>query len=558
MIYNSTKQFYNLMLLLFFISLFTSLAFSQSRGIKNLKERGVVWIPDNGDGTYTNPIIQADYSDPDVMRVGDDYYMTASSFSHFPGLPILHSKDLVNWKIISYAVSNYPLPEFDSVQHGNGIWAPAIRFHKGEFYIYFGDPDNGIFMTKAKNPKGPWEPLHLVRKAKGWIDPCPLWDADGNAYLVHAWARSRSGIKHIITMNKMSVDGKTILDEGVQVFCDSLNHNTMEGPKLYKRSGYYYIFAPAGGVKPGWQTVLRSKNIYGPYEAKIVLEQGSTNINGPHQGGWVQTQTGEDWFIHFQDRYAYGRIVHLQPMHWENDWPVMGKDYDKNGTGEPVTKFKKPNVGKSYPVCVPQTNDEFSENKLGLQWQWQSNFSNDWISLKERKGWLRFYSQPYLTEAENLFNTSALLMQKFPAPSFEVATKVELNSSSNDATAGIIIFGLDYARIGIKKTSGGHNVFQSICTSADKGKAERNISEKQIPSNKVFLKATVTETFSEQGIPIAKCSFSYSVDGNFFQQLGDEFVAKEGKWVGAKIGLFSASANPTKSSFADFDWFRFK
>lgn len=558
MISHSTKRFYHLLLVIFFISLFTSISFSQSHGIKNLKERGAVWIPDNGNETYTNPIIQADYSDPDAIRVGDDYYMTSSSFSHFPGLPILHSKDLVNWKIISHAVSNYPLPEFNSVQHGNGIWAPAIRFHKGEFYIYFGDPDNGVFMTKAKDPRGPWEPLKLIRKAKGWIDTCPFWDEDGNAYLVHAWARSRSGIKHIITVNKMSADGKTILDDGVKVFCDSVNHNTMEGPKVYKRNGFYYIFAPAGGVKPGWQTILRSKNIYGPYEAKIVLEQGSTKINGPHQGAWVQTQTGEDWFIHFQDRYAYGRIIHLQPMRWENDWPVMGEDYDKNGIGEPVATFKKPNVGKKYSVSVPQTNDEFSENKLGLQWQWQSNFSNDWVSLKERKGWLRLYSQPYLSNTKNIYMASALLMQKFPVPSFEVVTKVELSSGDVNANAGIVIFGYDYARVGIKKTFDGYKIFQSVCINAEKGTEEKNISVKDVASSKVYLKATVLESFSEQGIPIAICKFSFSADGKSFEQIGNEFLAKEGRWVGAKIGLFSESANPTKSSFADFDWFRFK
>ncbi|MBI3123782.1 MAG: glycoside hydrolase 43 family protein [Ignavibacteriales bacterium] len=558
MISHSTKRFYHLLLVIFFISLFTSILFSQSHGIKNLKERGAVWIPDSGNEAYTNPIIQADYSDPDAIRVGDDYYMTSSSFAHFPGLPILHSKDLVNWKIIAHAVSNYPLPEFNSVQHGNGIWAPAIRFHKDEFYIYFGDPDNGVFMTKAKDPRGPWEPLQLIRKAKGWIDTCPFWDEDGNAYLVHAWARSRSGIKHIITVNKMSTDGKTILDDGVQVFCDSVNHNTMEGPKVYKRNGFYYIFAPAGGVKPGWQTILRSKNIYGPYEAKIVLEQGSTKINGPHQGAWVQTQTGEDWFIHFQDRYAYGRIIHLQPMRWETDWPVMGEDYDKNGIGEPVAIFKKPNVGKKYSVCVPQTNDEFSENKLGLQWQWQSNFSNDWVSLKERKGWLRFYSQPYLNDAKNIYMASALLMQKFPAPSFEVVTKVELSSGDVNANAGIVIFGYDYARVGIKKTLDGNKIFQSVCINAEKSTEEKNISAKDVASNKVYLKATVLESFSEQGIPIAKCKFSFSADGKSFEQIGNEFLAKEGRWVGAKIGLFSESVNPTESSFADFDWFRFK
>src|ERR1035437_6173616 len=166
-----------------------------------LKPQGSVWNPDNGNGTFKNPILYADYSDPDVIRVKDDFYLTSSSFSNFPGLPILHSKDLVNWEIIGHAAPHYPFDEFNRPQHGNGIWAPSIRYHKGEFFIYFGDPDYGIFLTKTKKPSGLWEPLTLIRKAKGWIDPCPLWDDDGNVYLVHAWAKSRSGIKHILTIN---------------------------------------------------------------------------------------------------------------------------------------------------------------------------------------------------------------------------------------------------------------------------------------------------------------------------------------------------------------------
>ncbi len=356
-----------------------------------ISQYGDIGQTDNKKGTYKNPIIYADYSDPDVTRVGNDFYMTASSFSNLPGLPILHSRDLVNWQIISHAVINYPIEHYKKPQHGGGIWAPSLRFNNGQFYIYFGDPDNGIFMTKSKNVFGPWETLKLIKEAKGWIDPCPFWDDDGNAYLVRAWARSRSGIKHIITLHKMSRDGEKLLDEGIDIFCDSLKHPTIEGPKLYKRNGYYYIFAPAGGVKSGWQTVLRSKSIYGPYEDKIVLEQGSTNINGPHQGAWLQTRSGENWFIHFQDRYAYGRIVHLQPMKWVNDWPIIGEDYNGNGIGEPVAIFTKPCFDNLLPVFSMQTSDQFDSLKLGLQWQWQANYFNEWISLKDRKGWLRFY-----------------------------------------------------------------------------------------------------------------------------------------------------------------------
>jgi len=246
--------------------------------ILKVKAGGAVWIPDNGDGTYTNPIIDADYSDPDVIRVNDDFYMTSSSFSHFPGLPILYSKDLVNWRIIGHAVQNYPYEIFNKPQHGNGIWAPSIRYHDGQFYIYFGDPDNGVFMTKTKNPAGLWEPLKLIRSAKGWIDVCPFWDNDGNAYIIHAWANSRSGIKSILTVNKMSSDGTKILDDGITVFDGHAKHPTIEGPKLYKRNGYYYIFAPAGGVKTGWQLFYVPKMCMDLMMIKLFLNRAAQRL----------------------------------------------------------------------------------------------------------------------------------------------------------------------------------------------------------------------------------------------------------------------------------------
>jgi beta-xylosidase len=556
---------------IFFLFVFSSFLYGQTTeknesGIKNIKGTGAVWIPDNGDGTYKNPIIYADYSDPDVCRVGDDFYMTSSSFSNFPGLPILHSKDLVNWKIIGHAVIEYPIKGFDKTQHGNGIWAPSIRYHNGEFYIYFGDPDYGIFITKTKNPAGTWEPLKLIHKAKGWIDPCPLWDDDDNAYLVHAWAKSRSGIKHKLTVNKLSADGTEILDEGTTVFMDSAKHPTMEGPKFYKRNGYYYIFAPAGGVKPGWQVVLRSKSVYGPYEDKIVLEQGSTNINGPHQGGWVQTQTGEDWFVHFQDRYAYGRIVHLQPMHWENGWPVIGEDYDKNGIGEPVMESNKPNIGNTLNIEVPQTNDEFDppdgeagSSKLGLQWQWEANFKHDWISLKERNGWLRLYSQFPVEGFKNLWDVPCILTQKFPAPKFTTTTKIEFSPKHIGEKTGLIIFGSDYSYISIEKTESGYKISQIVCINADKGSEEKTIKSVNLENSKIFFRADIKPENETDIIPKIICNFSYSEEGKTFYQIGKEFVAKEGRWVGAKIGIFAVTPAKCKDGgYADFDWVNFK
>ncbi len=503
--------------------------------------------------TYSNPIIHQDFSDPDVIRVGKDYFMTASSFSHFPGLPILHSTDLIHWKIVSYAVKNYPFNEFLKPQHGCGIWAPSIRFQNGEFYIFFGDPDHGILMTKTKNPFGKWEQLHLVKEAKGWIDPCPFWDDDGNAYLIHAWAKSRSGIKHKLTINKLSKDGKNILDEGVDVFCDSINHPTTEGPKLYKRNGYYYIFAPAGGVKYGWQIVLRSKNIYGPYEVKKVLEQGTTKINGPHQGAWVTTQNNEEWFIHFQDKYAYGRIVHLQPMKWVNDWPIIGIDYDNNGIGEPIEKYKFPNL-KINNVYLA-TSDEFNNISLGLQWQWQANIKDKIISLNERKGYLRFYS--VLNNENNLYNEPALLMQKFPAENFSAIVKIDLTGLKNNSRCGLIIFGKDYFTINIQNKNNQLQILQTECLDADKHENEIVNEEKIIDEKIIYLKIDVRKKIEKDNIPMANCNFSFSFDGIKYNNIGVNFNAKEGVWVGSKIGLFNVANSNVKNSFADFDFITF-
>src|SRR5215203_6122547 len=397
-----------------------------------------VWVADLGNGMYKNPIIHADYSDPDAVRVDNDFYMVSSSFEDVPGLPILHSKDLVNWSVIAYALKRQPPFEHFSIpRHGEGVWAPSIRHHKGEFYIYYPDPDFGIYLTKAKNAAGPWSEPLLVEPGKGLIDPCPLWDEDGSVYLVHAYAGSRAGIKSIIVVKKLNKEGTKVLDEGKLVYDGHVQDPTIEGPKFYKRKGYYYIFAPAGGVSTGWQLVLRSKNIYGPYERKVVMDQGGTTINGPHQGAWVTTQTGEDWFLHFQDKDAYGRVVHLQPMKWINDWPVIGLDNDGDGKGEPVLRYKKPNVGKTYPRQTPAESDEFNGNALGLQWQWMANPKPTWAFVYS--GHLRLYSDKLPDGAKNLWDGPNVLLQKFPAEEFTVTTKVSFkpNTKLENEKAGL-------------------------------------------------------------------------------------------------------------------------
>jgi len=511
-----------------------------------------VWVSDQGNGTYKNPIINADYSDPDVVRVGDDYYMTASSFDAIPGLPILHSKDLVNWTLINHALPRQaPFDHFEKTQHGNGVWAPSIRFHNGEFYIFYGDPDFGIYMIKTKNPKGQWDTPVLLESAQGIIDVSPLWDEDGQAYIVYAYAGSRAGIKSIIAVKKIDLEGNKTTDEGIIVYDGHELDPTIEGPKFYKHNGYYYIFAPAGGVATGWQTILRSKNIYGPYERKVVMDQGKTAINGPHQGAWIDTQTGEDWFIHFQDVGPHGRVTHLQPMVWKNDWPVIGSDSDKNGIGEPVSTYKKPNVGKTFPIATPIESDEFEGIELGKQWQWQANPQATWSFLYPEKGNLRLYTQQIPDHAKNLWDVPNVLLQKFPADEFTTTTKVtfEPNGKLVNEKTGLVIMGQDYANLSLKNQKDGIYLVYGVCKEAINGNPETETLVRKLENNTVYLQVKVSAG--------AKCQFSYSLDGNKFISVGDQFQAKEGKWIGAKVGLFSTRENTINDAgWGDYDWFR--
>jgi len=511
-----------------------------------------VWVADLGNGSFKNPILHADYSDPDVIRVGDDFYMTASSFDAVPGLPILHSNDLVNWKIIGHALKRQPpFDHFSKTQHGNGVWAPAIRYHNNEFYIYYPDPDFGIYLIKSKTPGANWSEPVLVEAGKGLIDPCPLWDEDGKTYLVHAYAGSRAGIKSILIIKQLSEDGSHVIDEGKIVYDGHEIDPTIEGPKFYKRNGYYYILAPAGGVSTGWQLALRSKNIYGPYERKVVMDQGSSQINGPHQGAWVNTASGENWFLHFQDKEVYGRVVHLQPMNWVNDWPVIGIDKDTDGKGEPVSVYKKPNVGKFFSITTPAESDEFNSPELGLQWQWQANPQATWYFMNTGSGSLRLYSQQQPEGSHNLWEVPNLLMQKFPAEEFTVTTKLffKPNSKLENEKTGLIVMGQSYARLSLKSVKDGMQLTYSSCKDADKGNAEDEKIISAVEKNEVILRVVV----SKGGL----CLFSYSWDEKKFEPINDTFQAKAGKWIGAKVGLYcTRSSQINDSGYTDVDWFR--
>lgn len=521
-----------------------------------------VWVSDQGDGTYINPVLHADYSDPDVCAVGSDFYMTASSFNCIPGLPILHSKDLVNWKLVNYALKvQLPKEYYNIPRHGKGVWAPSIRYHKDEFYIFWGDPDFGIYRIKAKDPAGEWSEPLLVKPGKGMIDVTPLWDDDGKVYIVNAWASSRSGINSVLTVTELDQECEKAISDPVMVFDGNATQNhTVEGPKFYKRNGYYYIMAPAGGVEQGWQLAMRSKDIYGPYEAKKVMAQGNTNINGPHQGGWVETQAGESWFVNFQDKKMYGRVIHLNPVKWINDWPVIGVDQDGDGCGEPVTRYKKPNVGTVYPIETPVESDEFNTRQLGLQWEWHANYQ-DYFGFPSQMGFMRIYGHTLSDSFINFWEVPNLLLQKFPAEEFTATTKLKVSALEEGEKAGLIVMGWDYSYLALVKNGNQFVLEQTICKDAEKLNPEQTIILESFPakpensvgpsifSYTIFMRLTVN-----QG---GRCIFAFSNDGKKFTQVGQPFQARQGKWIGAKTGLFATNPSGTsKRGWVDVDWFR--
>lgn len=520
-----------------------------------------MWVADQGNGTYRNPVLHADYSDPDVCAVGDDFYMTASSFGCTPGLPVLHSKDLVNWRIVNYALKELEPKEFyNSARHGKGVWAPSIRYHKGEFYIYWGDPDFGIFMVKTKDPAGEWEKPVLVKAGKGMIDPAPLWDEDGHVYLVHAWAGSRSKMNSIVVVCEMNAEGTRVISNPVLVYDgnDGVNH-TVEGPKFYKRNGYYYIFAPAGGVATGWQLVLRSRSVYGPYAPKIVMAQGKTDINGPHQGAWIDTNTGESWFVHFQDKAMYGRVIHLNPMTWVNDWPVIGVDKDGDGCGEPVTIYRKPDVGGTYSIETPVESDEFNTRRLGLQWEWHANYQ-DMFGFTSDLGFVRIYGHVLSENFVNFWEVPNLLLQKFPAEKFTATAKLKVSAKMDGQQSGLIVMGWDYSYIGVEKVGERFILKQAVCKDAEQNTPETAVRLAEIPASRVYEAGLYPNCEREiyLRVKVEKggiCRFSYSLDGKKYMSAGTPFTARQGKWIGAKVGLFSTAPYGKERGWVDADWF---
>jgi len=500
--------------------------------------------------TYSNPILFADYSDPDMIRVGRDYYMVASSFHFSPGIPILKSRDLVHWAIIGHVLPKLDFaPEYDmpgphtltdkiskpvgGTRYAGGVWAPSIRHHEGRFYVYWATPDEGIFMSTATRAEGPWAKPTKVIDQPLLEDPCPIWDDDGQAWLVH----SRHGAGPLI-LHKMSADGTRVLDAGTVIVEDKANLPILEGPKFYKRNGYYYIFAPIGGVEKGSQVALRSRDIRGPYEWRVVLEQGSTKLEGPHQGGWVETPSGQGWFAHFNSTGAFGRIVHLQPVNWVDDWPVMGDPIPGKTSGQPVATHAMPDTGIVPTSDRLQDSDDFAGRTLGPQWEWNHNPDNAAWSLARRPGYLRLTAG----HAEHLVTAHNTLTQILQGPS-RITTRIDISGMKDGQRGGLTLFGVRPSWIGVVR---------------DKGVARITLASEgdETPGPKIAAKDI--QFRAEVGIG-QTVRYSYSLDGKAFHPMGDAIpLARFSWWKGSRPALFTftRAAPGTPRGWIDANWFR--
>lgn len=496
--------------------------------------------PTAEDGYYTNPILPADYSDPDVIRVGSTYYMVCSDF-HFMGMPVLESDDMVNWRVVSHVYDSIPLPGYGTMErYAQGSWAPSIRFHDGRFWIYFCTPHDGLFMTTSEDARGPWAPLYCVKEVDRWEDSCPFWDDDGSAYLGH----SVLGAGPII-LHRMSPDGKSLLDDGVTIYKGPV----AEGTKLFKKDGWYYLSIPEGGVATGWQTCLRSRSIYGPYEGKRVLEQGSTPINGPHQGALVDTPDGDWWFYHFGQREPLGRIVHLQPVRWVEGFPLIGKDFDGNGVGEPVQEWPVPLPEQTCSGTADWANGPFFKvsSFKSLLWQWNHNPLRSHAVLTDSILVLRPLPSPSLRTAPGQFTLKTV------GPHSRANVRLDYSSLQVGQRAGLECIGASFRAVGVemREENGRQRAF--IFTEHD-GQITYHGSLRPAAdgSHTVWLSVDVQSEANRH-------QFWYSTDGISRRFVGPVFTQRSDSWKGSRIGLFAYDSAPCvpqggQSEFSCFDY----
>lgn len=502
----------------------------------------------------SNPVLDADWPDPDAIRVGDEFWMIASSFNRAPGLPVLRSRDLVDWEHVTNALpALVPEDHYSLPRRGSGVWAPSIREHDGTFHIVYPDPDHGIFVLDAPHPAGPWSMPRLLLAGHGLIDPCPVWDEDGRAYLVHGWARSRSGVKNRLSLLEVTPDLTAALSPS-QVIIDGAElpgMRTLEGPKAYLRDGWFWIYAPAGGVADGYQVVFRSRDVRGPYEHRVVLEQHTSDVNGPHQGALVDDPHGGWWFLHFQDRGVFGRVVHAQPVRFDElGWPHMGESIDETrGRPVPVVPPLDPGAAPSAQdqYTEPSRSEDFTTTELHPRWHWQANPS----SRRWRSGGGRLDLAFAPSIRGDLRDLGAILGQQLPGQPSEWTVDLHLPGPAGGPVgterAGVVVLGRSYAWAGLRRDRDGVALVHGTM---DEGASDEAAHAHQVLSadHAAEISARLHAAVDSAGQVTLAVSDVHVRDRDSEPQwvadeagpvLLEEWQAARGHWIGAEIGLFA-------------------
>lgn len=496
---------------------------------------------DQGDGTFINPVVPADYSDIDVIRVGDDYYAMSSTFQFSPGVVILHSKDLVNWEIAGHAVEDLtkigPEMNWDRMnRYGRGIWAGAMRYHNGKFYVYFGTPDEGFFMTTAKDVAGPWEPLTQVWKVKGWDDPCPFWDEDGQGYFV---CSNFSG-QYQIHLFKMAADGKSLLQDSDKVIYQSRGS---EANKLYKIDGIYYHFFSEVHAEGRVTMMNRAKSLEGPWETKQLNHVAKAIDKEPNQGGLIQVPSGEWWFLSHQGTGDWeGRAMVLLPVMWREGWPIIGEP-GSDGIGRMVWSAKKPVAG--IAVVVPQTDEEFDGKALGVQWEWNYAPRAEKWSLTERPGYLRLHAFAPLKAGDLMTAGNTLTQRSMRTERNEVTVKLEIGGMADGQEAGLCHFAKGYSMVGIVQAGDVRTL-----TYTEGGK---RTSGPKVEGKEVWIRST----WGLDGVS----QYAYSVDGKTFTAFGPPYRLTWGNYRGDRLGIYSFNDKERaggEAGFVDVDHFHYE
>ncbi len=524
------------------------------------------WTADNGNGTFTNPLFYDEFSDPDILRVGDDYYLAGTTMHTVPGLVILHSKDLVNWENISYCFDRFDFKDdmFTLKNHneiyGQGIWAPCIRYANGQFYVYSNVNGKGLQCYTSKDIRGPWKHHNMQGKI---YDLSVLFDDDGKIYAIHGYGEVHCTELKPDMSGPMEETDHIIIPEGSAVG---------EGHHMYKINDMYYLIST--DYKPNGRTLCsRSKNIWGPYETVTItadetfgyhaaaltqvprgekyrighdgtefgipeIDKDATACTNIHQGGIVQDQSGQWWALLMMDFHSIGRTVTLAPITWKDGWPYLGLE---GNLGRAPRTWLKPNIpnAPTTPYAPYDRSDSFDGKKLGRIWQWNHNPEEKMWSLKN--GCLRLKTMP----AEQLMWARNTLTQRVIGPQSTATVELSTKGLKDGDIAGLGNINVPCSWIGIVKN--GKELTLRWFEQYKNDTIDQSII---LPQQKIWLR--MYGDFDND-----RASYAYSTDGNTFQTLGHEMKLSYQliSFQGSRHALFAFNSKGKNGGYADFDNF---